>query len=1134
MKKDQNKIESELVTKESFSASFMLFSFLALLMLCTREIIFGDMGVAIHTFLIGMFGYFAYPILIGATYLFFMMLIGKRLVKNRLAGTLFALSLIFAGLIVHTAMTTSWGLDGYAEKCYEAGNSLSTCTVTGLVGGLIISATRSLIANVGAIILFSVLFLVCGYFFILCVRKNKTKDENKSNTIKKEKKQPVPKPVQNETQQPKNGQETNRNQNSNPMPQAQYQPTQTATGDMRYTQRPAVRLTDENSATNDSDTYGFSPFGTNNQATPKKNETERFYGDARQFLFGSGARESYKQNLIFDPNANVNNLPPVEPVQMPTTPVTSSSYTPSYTEDYQNSVNQGTTNIRPEKVVTDNAYGLYEEPHQNEGYSQTAQTYNFDTQAQESESAFSSSRAEENAPIMDRNEETERLSYMEPLKPIEEIPSQTIDNSYLEPERTEYLDVKEDVPSAPQTYARDNVTDYEEPSFESTQDSSTRNTGYQRHEFMGLFSVDNPTELNHDDVFKTNRETETSYYGRANDEEPSFDTRSSDRSFDERPAYQEEEFDERTGRDRDGLNLFDDEEEFDNPYVLQSDYEEPRREFHRDSYEERGRDSRMVEEPIETERGRVFDESPEDLPPPIQPPKATQTNTQKPAAEPVAASVAPPTPPKPRVIKPYVRISLDDLDCRDVEPTQNPEEVEEIKETIIATLEEFKISGATIASVTFGPTVTRYNVTLPCGVLPSKVISLDQLISMKLHTEGVSIYPNFKNGAVSVEVPNTQRQFVQLGSMLSGDTYVNAKPSSLMFAMGKDVSNQKVYGDISKMIHLLVAGASGSGKSVFLGALIISLIHKYSPEELRLILIDPKKTEFVLYNELPHLMINEIITDANKAVQSLNWAIEEMNRRYGLFQEMSNAGTYVVNLDQYNEKLEKAKRLPKIVIIIDELADLMLEAKKDMEEKVQNLTQKARAAGIHLIVATQRPSTDVITGVIKSNLPTRIAFGVASEVDSRVILDQTGAHKLLGKGDFLYTMQGLNTPVRVQSAFISPEESQKVVNFIKANNEAYYDEAATAYINNTKGSSNDSAKGDRDVEPVYIDALRYVILSGSASISMIQRKCSAGYNKAGKIIEWMEEMGYISPFEGAKARKVLISKEEFESKYGPL
>jgi S-DNA-T family DNA segregation ATPase FtsK/SpoIIIE len=286
-------------------------------------------------------------------------------------------------------------------------------------------------------------------------------------------------------------------------------------------------------------------------------------------------------------------------------------------------------------------------------------------------------------------------------------------------------------------------------------------------------------------------------------------------------------------------------------------------------------------------------------------------------------------------------------------------------------------------------------------------------------------------------------------------------------------------------------------------------------------------------------MINEIITDAGKAVQSLNWAIGEMNRRYGLFEQMSRNGRYVVNLDQYNEQLEKAQRLPKIVIIIDELADLMLAAKKEMEDRIKNLTQKARAAGIHLIVATQRPSTDVITGVIKSNLPTRVAFYVATDVDSRVILDQTGAQKLLGKGDFLYTMPSVNVPVRVQSAFISPEDSQKVVNYIKNNNEAYYDEEATAYINSRGGNGGspsdpfDGGSGE-NVDPMYIEALRQVILSNSASISMIQRKCGAGYNRAGKIIEWMEDKGYISPFDGAKARKVLITKEEFESKYGPL
>ena len=510
-----------------------------------------------------------------------------------------------------------------------------------------------------------------------------------------------------------------------------------------------------------------------------------------------------------------------------------------------------------------------------------------------------------------------------------------------------------------------------------------------------------------------------------------------------------------------------------------------------------------------------------------------QENVQKP--------IAPVAPPKPRVIKPYVRVPLDDFDCRDVEPTSNAEEVEETKNTIIATLEDFKIMGATVGSVTFGPTVTRYNVITPQGVSHKKVVALDQSIAISLHSSGVNVYPNYEAGAVSIEVPNKTRQFVQLGSMLSGNTFVNSEPSSLMFAMGKDVENRKVYGDISKMIHLLVAGASGMGKSVFLGSLIISLIYKYSPEELRLILIDPKKTEFVLYNNLPHLMINEIITDANKAIQSLSWAIIEMNRRYELFQNMTLAGKYVVNIDQYNENVEKQDRLPKIVIIIDELADLMLYAKKDMEDRIQNLTQKARAAGIHLVVATQRPSTEVITGVIKGNLPTRIAFGVATDVDSRVILDQSGAQNLLGKGDFFYIMQGLKTPVRVQSAFISPNDSLKVVNFIKNNNEAYFDEAVSAFINKRQveepaeePTENGAKDKEKDFDPMCIEALRHVILSGSASISMIQRKCSTGYNRSGKIIDWMESMNYISPFDGSKARKVLITQEEFESKYGPL
>ena len=289
-----------------------------------------------------------------------------------------------------------------------------------------------------------------------------------------------------------------------------------------------------------------------------------------------------------------------------------------------------------------------------------------------------------------------------------------------------------------------------------------------------------------------------------------------------------------------------------------------------------------------------------------------------------------------------------------------------------------------------------------------------------------------------------------------------------------------------------------------------------------------------MYNGLPHLMVNEIITDCKKAVQSLSWAIGEMERRYSLIEKKSLSGTYVVNIDEYNANLAPGEeKLPKIVIIVDELADLMLNAKKDMEDKIQSLTQKARAAGIHLILATQRPSTDVITGVIKSNLPTRIAFTVATDVDSRVILDQTGAQKLLGKGDMVYTASGINTPVRVQSPFISSSDSQKVVNFIKENNEAYFDESASSFINNARsggGEGGDVSAGE--VEPVYLEALKLVIQTQTASISMLQRKCSIGFNKAGKIIEWMETMEFISPYEGAKARRVLITREKFIELYG--
>ncbi len=1057
-KKERNIKESEIVTKESLCAVCALFSALALLILFTRSLIFGGVGVAIHSFLTGLTGYLAYPILFGTLYLSVMGLIGKRLVKNRKLGFCIVLAVLFVALVIHTAITYSWSLDGYAVKCFKAAETLSEITVCGWLGGLLVFCVASAASKVGALIFFSAVALFFIYLCVVIVRKSvktaPSQQDTQNDTVSAPTENisvveiPVSQPQANTQRQENtatvapvyggysdvqtNGQAPVSTIKADPAPGYGY-----SYGMPTVRQRPGVSLSEEaNGQTN-----AFSPFGTQNTKTDNSGEPQRYYENSRDFLFGASPAEIYRKNLLFDPNAKVNQRPPVEAPQATVT----GGYTPSYSEAYQNSVNEGTDKLRPVQVVNDGTQSF-------------------------------------------RNE-TSYYSVNEPTAPL---PMQPIETE----KTTVYPSFERNTP---------------EPVFETptaeTPVQTKEDKGYQRHEYMDLFSQENPN------VFGDRGEPEIL------------------RNFDRAEAFERD-----TDRNsRDGIDRFDEvEKEEDDPYTVRSDFESERESEdrytssrdHSDIFDEpsigfgRGEERSSRDDDLILDRGRE----------PVEP---IVTPKEEPKPEPKST----PAPPKPRVIRPYVRVPLDDFDCRDVEPTSNDAEVEETKANIIATLEDFRVTGASISSVTFGPTVTRYNVTIPRNISPKKVVALDQSIAISLHSSGVNIYPNYEDGVVSIEVPNKVRQFVQLGCMLTGDTFVNASPSSLVFTMGKDVANRKVYGDISKMIHLLVAGSSGSGKSVFLGSLIISLIYKYSPEELRLILIDPKKTEFVLYNDLPHLMINEIITDVNKAVQSLNWAIGEMNRRYGLFEQMSRAGKYVVNLDDYNAQLDKANRLPKIVIIIDELADLMLAAKKEIEDRIQNLTQKARAAGIHLVVATQRPSTDVITGVIKSNLPTRIAFGVATDVDSRVILDQTGAQKLLGKGDFLYTMQGINTPVRVQSAFISSGDSQKVVNFIKSNNEAYYDEEATAYINNSRGyAGEDSADGrDKDnVDPMYIDALRYVILSGSASISMIQRKCSAGYNRAGKIIEWMEDMGYISAFDGAKARKVLITKEEFESKYGPL
>ena len=493
------------------------------------------------------------------------------------------------------------------------------------------------------------------------------------------------------------------------------------------------------------------------------------------------------------------------------------------------------------------------------------------------------------------------------------------------------------------------------------------------------------------------------------------------------------------------------------------------------------------------------------------------------------------------VWKKYVRPSLDLLDDYPENTNVNTAEIEESKQIICDTLADYRIDSR-ISNVVVGPAITRYDVVIEDRTNIKNALKYREAIAMALMKENVNAYLNYSKGAISIEVPNSSRCVVGLKSMLASSQFLNAKANSLTFALGKNVEGQVVCPDITKMPHLLVAGTTGSGKSICLSTLIISLLYKYGPEELRFILVDPKQVEFISYDKLPHLMINEIIYDVDKAIKALNWAIKEMERRYALFKEMTENGIATKNLTEYNAHLPAGEeKLPKIVVILDEFGDLMLQAKKDIESRIIRLVQKARACGIHLILATQRPSVDCITGLIKSNLPTRIGFKVNSFDDARCIFDIGGAEKLLGKGDLYFRSAENPDLTRIQGCFVDTPEVQKVTDFIKQNNETYFDQSVSDFINTVEEEAPDTSMdagadgGDSSkVDDTFIKALKFCVTSNQASVSMIQRRFPIGYMKACKIIDWMENMNYVTQAEGSKPRKVLLSREEFVQRYGDV
>lgn len=436
------------------------------------------------------------------------------------------------------------------------------------------------------------------------------------------------------------------------------------------------------------------------------------------------------------------------------------------------------------------------------------------------------------------------------------------------------------------------------------------------------------------------------------------------------------------------------------------------------------------------------------------------------------------------------------------------------------TLNSFGVE-AKVVNVSRGPAVTRYELQPSPGVKVSKIVNLADDISLNLAASGVRIEaPIPGKAAIGIEVPNKEVEAVFLKEVIASKEFKDHS-SRLAFSLGKDISGQNMVADIGKMPHLLVAGATGSGKSVCINSIIVSLLYKASPSEVKLLMVDPKVVELGIYNGIPHLLI-PVVTDAKKAAGALNWAVQEMVNRYKLFAEKG-----VRDVKGYNSMVNSEageEPLPQIVIIIDELADLMMVAPNDVEDAICRLAQMARAAGMHLVIATQRPSVDVITGVIKANIPSRIAFAVSSQVDSRTILDMAGAEKLLGKGDMLFYPVGEPKPIRVKGTFVSDKEVESVVEFIKSQGAAEYNENIIEEINSEK-ESREEDHGDND--ELLPQAIELVVEAGQASVSLIQRKFKVGYARAARIVDQMEARGIVGGFEGSKPRQVLISKQQW-------
>lgn len=1125
-KKSKNEKRLYILTRETLGMTIMLFCLLVTVMLLTNKLVFGGLGSAICTFMYGTFGYGSYFVIFLLAYLGEWLTFEKKIKINIRAALCVSATIVMLFMLFHAVSSAKLPFGNYGSylsACYfNAGKGYAGYTAGGVISGLLIYPVAKGITFIGAYVVFSILAVLCGVlsFFVirnLFRRKTIAKAAAENNTDTED-------------------EEKTERENA-------YEETQ----DNLYS------VNENREIVNNAEESAPEPVRAQaQQPRPQESEPTEANGEekyspenlGRKILFEPGefAAESYRRNRIYNDNSYFNH--PVQndgdylhsfsdgtPKQTQT-PAAGTTYTSDYSSGVENRTDSSQS---PSYLYGDSpVQNLSGQPVQNEGngdyssYTVNESAPRFTdnnpaaTPVQPSQPAqygavgpYERQYREDQPPVQNTYQQPERRSPFEngdsafssrpepavspefPTRGVPESLQDEEDFSDLSSGFDDYVD-EQDVE---ETEKDDGVVADNAPAQSESAPQQQRSSG-----LFNLFSSSNP-RLNE----------------QQNRVEPDVGAM--------RNA--------RTERSRE--NIFDDDEVEDNQI-----FGDQQPLVSRPTAQDDGR--RQIDTAPSERDGLADSGGRNDM-------RNTSDFTSRQPAEPVrrTAPVAPVEQPKPETPKPaeqekpkhvwkkYIRPSLELLDDYPENNNVNTAEIEESKRVIVETLASFRIASQ-VSNVVVGPAITRYDVIIEDKTNIKNALKYREAVAMALMKENVTAYLNYSRGAISIEVPNSSRTVVGLKGMLASSAFINSKANSLTFTLGKNVEGQVVCPDITKMPHLLVAGTTGSGKSICLSTLIISLLYKYGPEELRFILVDPKQVEFISYDKLPHLMINEIIYDVDKAIKALNWAIKEMERRYQLFKEMTEKGVATKNLTEYNQHLaEGEEKLPKIVIILDEFGDLMLQAKKDIESRIIRLVQKARACGIHLILATQRPSVDCITGLIKSNLPTRIGFKVNSFDDARTIFDIGGAEKLLGKGDMYFRSADSPELARIQGCFIDTHEVQRVTDFIKQNNETFFDQSVSDFINTVEeeqteqGGEEGATGGDASkVDDTFIKALKFCVTSNQASVSMIQRRFPIGYMKACKIIDWMETMNYITRSEGSKPRKVLLSREEFIQKYGDI